>query len=138
MGYFFHFSSLYPDPYIELYITLRPSETLIFSGLPMMIWQKNCQFWSNQKNSWNQSTKKITSMIWQIFFAWALSWRRNAFKSIWRSNAWMDPLQNSSIISVSSLFCPGLVVFTVNDLLLLEYVWFWICHVPTNSKSCKF
>ena len=60
--------------------TLHPSRTLLFSGLPMMFWQKNLQrifmfdnSESNWKNSWNQSMKRVTQMIWQHLLLRALS-----------------------------------------------------------------
>ena len=36
------------------------------------------------------------------------------FKLIWRTNAWMDPLEKKSIIILFTLFYAGLVFFTVN------------------------
>ena len=70
------------------HFTLRPSGTLLFSGLPMMIWQKNLQtifafedFESYWQNLWNQSPNKVTSMTWQIFFLRALL-QKSSFKMV--------------------------------------------------------
>ena len=57
---------------------------------------------SNWKNSWNLSVKKVTLLIWQIFFASAkesvLKNVSKTFKSNWRLNAWMDPVHFFSIV----------------------------------------
>ena len=57
-------------------LTLSPSGTLLFCGLPIMFWQKKSaenfwvlQYWKAiEKKSWNQSVKKVTQMIWKNLF----------------------------------------------------------------------
>ena len=53
---------------------------------------------SNWKNSWNQSVKKVTQVIWQNCFAGALKNVSKTFTSIWRPNAWMDSLETKSLL----------------------------------------
>ena len=102
--------------------SLRTLDSLRFSGLPIMIWEKNLQrifafgspiLKSNAKNLWKHCVKKVNQVIWQIFqkkqFKKSVS---KAFKSIWRANTCMDPVQKNSIISVLLFFA----VFTVNGL----------------------
>ena len=61
---------------------------------------------SNWKNSWNQSVKKVTQMIWQNFSVLALKNVSKTFKSIWKPNPCMDPLEKKFYyISFHSSFC---------------------------------
>ena len=85
------------------HFTLRPSGTLLFSGLPMLILKI---FFcvclhilkSNWKNLWNQSVKKVTQMIWQNFSVLALKNVSKTFKSIWKPNPCMDPLEKKILL----------------------------------------
>ena len=61
---------------------------------------------SNWKNSWNQSVKKVTQMIWQNFSVLALKNVSKTFKSIWKPNPCMDPLEKKFYyIRIYSIFC---------------------------------
>ena len=60
------------------------------------------RFW---KKSWNQSAKNITKTIWQNFFLSSLKNVSKTFISIWRPNAWVDPLEKNN----------------------LSYTFYWIC-----------
>ena len=53
---------------------------------------------SNWKNSWNQSVKKVTQMIWQNFSVLALKNVSKTFKSIWKPNPCMDPLEKKILL----------------------------------------
>ena len=44
------------------HVTLRPSGTLLFSGLPMRIWQETAKL---EKNLWKDINSKLPFVIWQ-------------------------------------------------------------------------
>ena len=62
---------------------------------------------SNWKNSWNQSVKKVTQMIWQNFSVLALKNVSKTFKSIWKPNPCLDLLEKKYIVSEFTLFFAG-------------------------------
>ena len=107
--------------------TLRPSGTLLFSGLLMMIWQKNLQrifeldnIKSSWKNSWNQRVMKVTQMIWQNLLLRALSLegvsRKHLQINLEAKSMHGSSWKKDSIISEFALFFAGQVLFTVNGL----------------------
>ena len=84
---------------------------------------------SNWKNSWNQSVKKVTQVIWQNCFAGALKNVSKTFTSIWRPNAWMDSLEKRILLYQFLLYLLQLKSFSrwmacfnsnVNDLNFLS------------------
>ena len=107
--------------------TLRPFETLLFSGLPMMIWQKNLQRlfsfysmviqkkklvkWQKFKTALCDLTKKLLLLnIVRVQF-----WTEISNQSGSQIHAWIL-LKKNSIISVFILVFAGQVLFTVNGL----------------------
>ena len=59
---------------------------------------------TNWKNSWNQSVKKVTQMIWQNFSVLALKNVSKTFKSIWKPNPCMDPLEKKNLLYQNLLY----------------------------------
>ena len=89
--------------------TLRLTGTLLFSGLPLMIWQKKiCKYFfyfadcSNPKNLWNDKSSKLHFAIWWKnasieFCQWTEIWGQ-IFRWTWKSNAWMDLLEKTNLL----------------------------------------
>ena len=100
-----------PCPISSLaWCTLSPSGTLLFSGLPMIIWQKNKVFFMVGKKSCQiteiqncilQFDRKTASV--EFCQHAVLDWD---FKSIWKPNPCMDPLEKKLYyIKIYSSFC---------------------------------
>ena len=103
---------------IEPYCTLRPSRTLLFSGLPMMIWQKKyfSHFTVNRNERTCQMTEIQNCTLWFDKKTASIEFcqlqinleAKSMYGSSWKKD---------SIISKFALFFAGQVLFTVNGLL---------------------
>ena len=79
--------------------TLRPSGTLLFSGLPMIIWQKN----KFLQYPLSKTAEKFVN--WQQFKAALFDLREKkmclsnkTFRLMWRPNAWIYPLEKKPLL----------------------------------------
>ena len=87
--------------------TLRPFGTLLFSVLPMMIWQKklfyqNCQWWWFFSVKWQKL--KLHLVISQKNCLCLTSLDDQIFKSFWKPNPWMNLLEIFFLLYLFSLY----------------------------------
>ena len=130
--------------------TLRPSGTLLFSWLPMMIWQKNLQTDIARKRSGlrhNFSVKskchKVSKYILTSFSILELitcklckdcSVQINLEAKSMHESSW----KKDSIISVFILVFAGQVLFTMNGLNWSQSWQVLICFLKKKFKSLKY
>ena len=126
-----HFELVGSTNYLWLcHCTLHPSGTLLFCGLHMMIWQKkysdtffhladfsnpktcemtkiqNCNLWFDEKSA------SVEICHWTEILG--------IFESIWKSNAWMDPLEKKNLLYQFLFYCLQVKLFSLWIAFLLK------------------
>ena len=101
----------------EHHNTLRPFETLLFSELPIMIWQKNLQRLFSAVFLSNCKVQLWISIIWQVFFLFDhTTVKSNLQVHLEAKSMHGSSWKKNSIVSVFILVFAGQVLFTVNGL----------------------